>query len=172
MTSSELLVQSRDWMKESARPEALRMLEAEGGCGVVGLASSVPIVGRHLLGPLVQMHNRGNGKGGGIAAVGLSPDQLGVSQKILDSDYLVQIAYLKPDVRDALEGEFIKPNYKVDKKYKVDSTSDKGFVSSLEVQPPEVWRYFCRAKKDPLEAFIKKGGLGELDPRKAEDEFV
>ena len=30
------------------------------------------------------MHNRGNGKGGGIAAVGLVPEQLGVSREVLD----------------------------------------------------------------------------------------
>ena len=39
----------------------------EGGCGVIGFASSLPVAGRHLIRPLTQMHNRGNGKGGGIA---------------------------------------------------------------------------------------------------------
>jgi glutamate synthase domain-containing protein 1/glutamate synthase domain-containing protein 3 len=169
---SELLVESRSWMKPCAPPETARLLEAEGGCGVVGLASSVQIAGRHILNPLVQMHNRGNGKGGGIAAVGLMPEQMGVSQKILENDYLIQVAYLKPEVRNALEEEFIKPNYKVDKKYKVDTSSDKNFLSSLEVPPPEVWRYFCRAKKEPLETFVKKSSMTKLDPRRAEDEFV
>nr|MBC8360124.1 hypothetical protein [Candidatus Desulfatibia profunda] len=44
----------------------------EGGCGVTGFISSIPVRGRHIYEPSVQMHNRGNGKGGGIAAVGLS----------------------------------------------------------------------------------------------------
>src|SRR2546426_10311601 len=48
--------------------------EAEGGCGVVGLACNVPLEGKYLLQSLVQMRNRGNGKGGGIAAVGLVPE--------------------------------------------------------------------------------------------------
>lgn len=46
--------------------------ESEGGCGVIGLACEEKIQGKHLLPPLMQMRNRGNGKGGGIAAVGLS----------------------------------------------------------------------------------------------------
>lgn len=172
MKDSELVIGSRSWMSSHARPETTCILEAEGGCGVVGIASSVPVAGKHLLNPLVQMHNRGNGKGGGIAAVGLLPEQMGVNSKILEEDYLIQVAYLKPEVRDALENEFIKPNYKVDKKYMVDTTSDQKFLSSLEVRPPEVWRYFCRAKKEALGTFMKKNSLTKIDPRRAEDEFV
>jgi glutamate synthase domain-containing protein 1/glutamate synthase domain-containing protein 3 len=166
------LLSSRSWMIDSKPEGAARTQEAEGGCGVVGIASSVPLPGKHILGPLVQMHNRGNGKGGGIAAVGLSPGQMGVSKKILEEDYLIQVAYLKPKVRDSLEDEFIKPNYKVEKKYKVEPSTDKKVISSLEITPPEVWRYFCRAKKEALDEFVKKNKLEKLDPRKAEDEFV
>ena len=61
----------------------MRSREAEGGCGVVGLACNVPLEGKYLLQSLVQMRNRGNGKGGGIAALGLICEQLGVSEKIL-----------------------------------------------------------------------------------------
>ena len=166
------LVDSRSWMTSYKALDTARSQEAEGGCGVVGIASSVPVAGKHILEPLLQMHNRGNGKGGGIAAVGLSPEQMEVSQKILEGDYLIQVAYLKPDVRGSLEEEFIKPFYKVDKKYKVETSTDKSFISSLEVTPPEVWRYFCRAKKEALDEFIKKNKLEKLDPKKAEDEFV
>ena len=166
------LIDSRRWMWSARASGETHSQEAEGGCGVVGIASSVPISGRHILEPLHQMHNRGNGKGGGIAAVGLSPEQMGVAQKILESDYLVQVAYLKPAVRDQLEEEFIKPFYKVDKKYRVETSTEKSLISSLEVTPPEVWRYFCRAKKDALENFVKKHRLEKLDPKKAEDEFV
>jgi glutamate synthase domain-containing protein 1/glutamate synthase domain-containing protein 3 len=172
MSDAIQLLKSRSWMRSLKSGNAVHSQEAEGGCGVVGIASSVPISGKHLLEPLEQMHNRGNGKGGGIAAVGLSNEQMGVTPNVLENDYLIQVAYLKPDVREELEDEFIKPNYKVDKKYKVEVSSDKKFVSSLEVTPPEVWRYFCRAKKDALDEFVKKAKLGKLDPRKAEDEFV
>ena len=74
------LLKSREWMTSSRSLESTRSQEAEGGCGVVGIASTVPLTGKHLLGPLVQMHNRGNGKGGGIAAVGLSAERMGVSE--------------------------------------------------------------------------------------------
>ncbi|MEK6194634.1 MAG: hypothetical protein N2F24_10470, partial [Deltaproteobacteria bacterium] len=71
----------------------------EGGCGVTGFISSIPVRGRHIYEPSVQMHNRGNGKGGGIAALGLSAENLGVSQEILDTHYLLQIALLDPAAR-------------------------------------------------------------------------
>src|SRR5437764_12371969 len=74
---------------------ALRKEEAEGGCGVVGLMSSVPLPGKHLYVPSAQMQNRGNGKGGGIAAVGLVPEEMGVSAEVLERDYIFQIAYLE-----------------------------------------------------------------------------
>jgi hypothetical protein len=70
----------------------------EGGCGVTGFACSIPVSGRHIFEPSVQMHNRGNGKGGGLAAVGLTPDKLGVDQTILDEDFLLQIALLDESV--------------------------------------------------------------------------
>jgi glutamate synthase domain-containing protein 1/glutamate synthase domain-containing protein 3 len=169
---SEFIIRSREWMQSAAPPGGAKMLEAEGGCGVVGLASSVPVAGKHILGPLEQMHNRGNGKGGGIAAVGLSAEQMGVTQRVLDNNYLIQIAYLKPKIRDALEDEFIKPFYRVERKYKVEASTDEDLLKSLEVSPPEVWRYFCRVKKEVLEAFVARNRLEKLDLRKAEDEFV
>jgi glutamate synthase domain-containing protein 1/glutamate synthase domain-containing protein 3 len=172
MSQAADLTEARRWMRSMNAREKAHSQEAEGGCGVLGLASSIPISGRHILEPLLQMHNRGNGKGGGIAAVGLSPEQMGVTQKVLERDYLIQIAYLKPKVRGALEKEFINPFYDIDQMYKVEVSSSKKFVSSLEVTPPEVWRYFCRAKKDALDEFIKKSKLGKMDRRKAEDEFV
>ena len=52
---------------------------AEGGCGVLGVAANVPIPGRHVITASRQMHNRGNGKGGGIAMAGLDPAQMRVS---------------------------------------------------------------------------------------------
>ena len=62
-----------------------RKAAEEGGCGVTGFIANIPISGKHIFEPSVQMHNRGNGKGGGIAAVGLDPQTLGVSKNILDT---------------------------------------------------------------------------------------
>ncbi len=165
------MISSRSWMRSCAA-EGSRAMEAEGGCGVVGLASSVPIAGRHIHTPLVQMHNRGNGKGGGVAVVGLDAAQMGVSEEVLRDDYIVQVAYLKPEVRQSLESEFIDACYRVDARYKVETSKDPKLLKSLEVTPPEVWRYFCRVKDEALDGFILSSGLAKMDRRRAEDEFV
>src|SRR5437016_8907303 len=127
--------------------------EAEGGCGVVGLACNVPLEGKYLLQSLVQMRNRGNGKGGGIAAVGLVPEQLGVSKKILEEDYILQVAYLDRSVRKRVEDEHIRPFFFVDYEGEVDAVDDYRSVPGLEVEPPQVFRYFVRIKRDVLADF-------------------
>jgi glutamate synthase domain-containing protein 1 len=144
---------------------------AEGGCGVLGVASSIPIKGRYMLQPLIQMHNRGNSKGGGIAAVGLSAKQLGVSQRILEDDYLMQVAYIDPKSRLEVESKLITPNLSVDVVEKAPTAENYRGVG-LEVKPPEVWRYFVRAKEDKLMQFAEKNGLEGLELEKIEDEFI
>src|SRR3989454_4218311 len=147
-------------------------VEAEGGCGVIGAASTVLIEGRYLLQSLVQMKNRGNGKGGGIAAVGLDPDQLAVSRQVLDEDYLIQIAYLDPSVRGEVEAEFIHSVFDVDNSSRVPALADYNDLPGLEVSPPEVFRYFCRVRKDVLDKFAREHGLENLDSESLEDEYV
>jgi glutamate synthase domain-containing protein 1 len=146
--------------------------EDEGGCGVTGFASSVPVSGKHIFQPSIQMHNRGNGKGGGIAAVGLDPQTLGVTQQILDDDYLIQIAYLDSDSRAAVEAQFITPVFKVDHAQRIPSMDDWRDLKGLEVCPPEVWRYFVRVKAEVLQHFIQTNRLYGIPSRKVEDEFV
>ena len=80
---------------------------AEGGCGVVGLACEIPIAGRHLFRSLEQMRNRGNGKGGGIAMVGLDPAQFGTTQDVLEDAYLVAIAWVNDGFREDVEAKYI-----------------------------------------------------------------
>ncbi len=72
--------------------------EEEGGCGVTGFICSIPVTGKNIFEPSVQMHNRGNGKGGGIGAVGFIPEALGVSRQVLDEDYMLHIALLDASV--------------------------------------------------------------------------
>src|SRR5438128_11684103 len=81
--------------------------EAEGGCGVIGMAASVPVPGQHLLQALQQMRNRGNGKGGGIAVVGLDANFFGVQPTILANDYQLVVAYLVCSVRSQFEASLI-----------------------------------------------------------------
>ena len=144
----------------------------EGGCGVTGFISSIPVGGRHIFEPSVQMHNRGNGKGGGIAAVGLSAESLGVDQDVLDTHYMLQVALLDPDSRPDVEKASIESNLEVHHAEKIPSLDDFREIDGLEVKPPDVWRYFVRVKKDVLDHFIVENGLDDLDPQKAEDEYI
>src|SRR2546427_5259855 len=164
------LVNSRKTLPFSKPP--LVKQEAEGGCGVVGLACNTPLEGKYLLQSLIQMRNRGNGKGGGIAAVGLVPEQLGVSKKILEEDYILQVAYLDKSVRKQVEDEHIRPFFLVDYEARVAAVDDYRSVPGLEVEPPEVFRYFVRNNRDALAEFARKNGLEGLKESEVEDEFL
>ena len=86
--------------------------EEEGGCGVTGFACSIPVGGKHIFEPSIQMHNRGNGKGGGIAAAGLIAEDLGVTKEILDECYLVQVfmwQYWHLDLQSRASLTFVDP---------------------------------------------------------------
>ena len=146
--------------------------EAEGGCGVTGFACSIPVRGKHIFEPSRQMHNRGNGRGGGIAAMGFDPRMLGVSREILDEDYLLQIAVLQEGVMDDLEERFIEPYFKVDFSERIPHVDDHRDIRGLNVRPPEVFRYFVRVRPDLLEDFVSRNGMQGLGRREAEDEFV
>jgi glutamate synthase domain-containing protein 1/glutamate synthase domain-containing protein 3 len=143
----------------------------EGGCGVTGFACTVPVKGRFIHEPSKQMQNRGNGKGGGIAAAGLVPEQLGISADVLESHYLLQLALLDPDCHAELERQFVLPHFDValsTRQPQIDDYRDVG----LEVRPPDVHRYAVRAKPAALKAFAEAAGLQDLEPRALEDEFV
>jgi glutamate synthase domain-containing protein 1/glutamate synthase domain-containing protein 3 len=144
--------------------------EGEGGCGVIGAACSAPLSGEHFLESLLQMKNRGNGKGGGIAILGLSSKQLGVSSDVLEKDYIIQIAFLDPSCFKDVKNEFIKPYFEVHAEDWVD-TIDNYQDIGLEVKPPHIYRYFCRVKEEILTDFMKTYQL-QLSPNEAEDEFV
>ena len=144
----------------------------EGGCGVTGFIASIPVRGRHIHEPSVQMHNRGNGKGGGIAAVGLSAKSLGVTQEVLDSHYMLQVALLDPAARPEVEASSIAPFLEVHKAQAVPTVDDYRAIEGLDVKPPDVWRYFVRVKQDVLGRFIEENGFRDMDPARAEDEFI
>lgn len=165
-----LLLESREEL--SPPPHNTHKQEMEGGCGVVGLACDEKISGKHILQALIQMHNRGNSKGGGIAAFGLDHEQLGVSQKILEEDYMIQVAYLDPEARRDVEKEFIFSILEVHSHYRLPTLKDFRNVNGLDIQPPEVWRYFCRVKEEVLNHFILIHDLKTVEREKAEDEFI
>jgi glutamate synthase domain-containing protein 1/glutamate synthase domain-containing protein 3 len=169
MSHVRKIVDSRASLPLPALPAAKP--EAEGGCGVIGVASTVPVEGKYLLQSLLQMKNRGNGKGGGIAAVGLVPDQLGVSREVLDQDYLLEIAYLDSSARNEVEAEFIESAFLVDHSFKHPTVKDYR-SEGLEVKPPDVYTYFCRVRPEVLEEFRKNNHLQDVDRSTVEDEFV
>jgi glutamate synthase domain-containing protein 1/glutamate synthase domain-containing protein 3 len=172
MSYADRIIESRRWMTEGWSPSAEMHTEEEGGCGVTGFACSIPVGGRHIYEPSVQMHNRGNGKGGGIAAVGLDPACLGVSREVLTDDYLLQVSLLDPSARNAVETDFINPMFDVHHAAMVDHIDDYRDIEGLEVCPPEVMRYFVRVKPDVLAQFARDRGLAGLPEREIEDEFI
>ena len=161
------IIRAREQMVGRIDPsEYVRKTAAEGGCGVIGIASSVQIEGRHLLQSLIQMRNRGNGKGGGAAIAGLDPPALGVDPSTLRNDYLIAVAYLESSARSEVESQFITSNFDVD------HTHEFPLQGELDPQPPKVVAYFARPKPAVLEAFAEDGGLSDLRPEELEDEFV
>ena len=153
-----------DWFPKSP--------EAEGGCGVTGLACTIPVGGKHIYEPSIQMRNRGNGKGGGIAACGLVPEEMGVSREVLDNSYILQIALIDPSAKGEVEKEFIEPFFEIQHAYVIDTVDDYRDVPLLFVKPPDVARYFVRVKPGVLDKFATEKKLSFLSGRDLEDEFV
>ena len=156
----------------SSHPKFERREEdaAEGGCGVVGLASEIPVAGRHLFDSLEQMRNRGNGKGGGVAMVGLDPEQFGIDSQTLSDSFLYAIAYLNPEVRDSVEESFIHPNFHLDHIHEMPTLETwERDLSNLDSRPPDVVCYFVRPRDSAIDEFIdtKLNGPIDSEDRKA-----
>jgi glutamate synthase domain-containing protein 1/glutamate synthase domain-containing protein 3 len=149
-----------------------RKAAEEGGCGVTGFIANIPISGKHIFEPSVQMHNRGNGKGGGIAAVGLSPKTLGVTQDVLDTHYMLQVALLDNNCRPVVEKEFVEPYFEIAAAGRIPTVDDYREIKGLDLRPPDVMRYFVRVKPNVLDRFVSLHKLEGIDPRHAEDEFI
>ena len=176
-TAGKILASRKTLIPEVDPRAVWRKAEAEGGCGVVGIACSEGIPARHLLQALAQMRNRGNGKGGGIAAVGLDPEELGVSREILESHYLLAIAYLDPGARLEVERSCLEPTFEIAYARSLPATHDSKLVDSLNVKPPEVFMYFGRVKPEAIHAFTMRNGLEAAQTPEAtreslEDEIV
>ena len=170
MDNVEIILRSRTEICSQVPPLALNT-EEEGGCGVTGFISSIPVTGKNIFEPSVQMHNRGNGKGGGIGAVGFIPEAMGVSQQVLDENYMLHIALLDSNICTEIEETFIKPYFKIDKSEKLATLDDHRSIG-LDVRPPDIMRYFVRVKDEILDKFIEVNKFTALDRRDAEDEFV
>ncbi len=170
--AADRLIASRAELLEGKPRTVERRAADEGGCGVTGFACSIPVRGRHIYEPSVQMHNRGNGKGGGIAAAGLVAEDVGVPQEVLDSHYLLQIALLDPQALREVEETCIAPYFDVALSARMQTVDDYRDVPGMEIKPPDVQRYLLRVKPNVLTEFAESRGLSDLLPRDVEDEFV
>jgi glutamate synthase domain-containing protein 1/glutamate synthase domain-containing protein 3 len=169
MEQVQRLIRSRaELVSPRDRAYPLRKAEAEGGCGVIGIACSEPLPGRHLLQALIQMRNRGNGKGGGAALVGLEPKAFGVTPEILRDAYLLSLAYLDPSARADVETSHIQPHFEVLHTHRM----PRARIPELAVEPPEVVNYFVRVKPGALAAFVDQHHLEGMGQASLEDEFV
>jgi glutamate synthase domain-containing protein 1 len=159
LDTAEAILRSRRRLRgRGTVPEAKTL---EGGCGVIGVIASEVLPGRLIIRPCEQMQNRGNGKGGGVAAAGLFPDRA--------TDYALHVAYLEEDARAAVEREFIEGRFDVSHAEALPQLDDPRDVG-LEVKPPGVVRYFVRVREAALTAFAEENGIGVRSA--AEDEFV
>ena len=171
-TLVEKVIQSRKALVEGFPSKDCFETETEGGCGVTGFACSVPVRGKHIYEPSKQMHNRGNGRGGGIAAMGFEARMLGVSNEILEKNYILQIAVLNENVVADLEMRFIDAFFDVHFSERIPHVPDYRDIRGLDVKPPEVLRYFVRVKPEVLNHFKDQNGLEEMPVRRVEDELV
>jgi glutamate synthase domain-containing protein 1 len=142
-------------------PGPPRRKTAEGGCGVIGVIATELLEGRFIIRSCEQMQNRGNGKGGGVAAAGLFPDR--------KDDYALHVALLDGNARAEVEKKYITPCFEVHHAEAQGSIGDHREVG-LEIQPPAVWRYFVRVKASVLDSFAAEHGFQNEEA--AEDEFV
>jgi len=165
------IIASRREMVTAAGDISYAKSAEEGGCGVVGFAASVPVGGRHIFEPSIQMHNRGNGKGGGVACACLDPAQLGVDAATLRDAYILQVALLDGEAGNKVEGEFIKPYYDIAHREAIEPRCDWRELG-LPVRPPDIVRYFVRPKAKERDDFAAESGLEGLASRDLEDEFV
>ncbi len=159
MDEVSAIIRSR--LKLIADTPADRRRTLEGGCGVIGIISTRPLEGRHIIRSCEQMRNRGNGKGGGVAAVGLFGD--------FPNHYAIHIAFLDESVRPELENEFLRRHFAIDQAEKQPSLENHEAVG-LEVRPPVVWRYFARVRPEEVETFAASAGIRDVTA--AEDEYV
>jgi glutamate synthase domain-containing protein 1/glutamate synthase domain-containing protein 3 len=166
---AERIIASRAALRSGhLQPEAARKAEAEGGCGVIGMVCAEAIPGRHLLRALRQMRNRGNGKGGGVAMVGLVPEEFGVTPAVLREDYLLAVAYLDASVRPEVESTHIHPTFLVDHSVSLPIVALPG----LPIGPPQAVAYFVRVRPEAAGAFAAQIGAVDVPREMLHDELV
>ena len=116
------------------------------------------------------MRNRGNGKGGGIAAVGLDAGWLGVPPELLVERYLLAIAYLEPGARAEVEAQFVTPLFEVDHVVELPAHQDR--APDPSIHHPDVTAYLVRVRPEARSRFARETGIGAEQVETIEDELV
>jgi glutamate synthase domain-containing protein 3 len=104
--------------------------------------------------------------------MGFDPETLGISSDILEQDYILQIAVLEDQIIGDIEKRFVRPLFTIHHAEQLAHVKDYRDIPGLEVQPPDVFRYFVRVRPEALREFHAKKGLEGMSKRQAEDEFV
>ena len=146
------IIRSRKALVQDFPRRACFETETEGGCGVTGFCCSIPVRGKHIYEPSKQMHNRGNGRGGGIAAMGFDARMLGVSNEVLEKSYILQIAVLNEKIVQDLEARFVDPFLTVDFSERIPHVADYRDIRGLDVKPPRSPSLFCAGETGSPEA--------------------
>ena len=93
---------------------------------------------------MANMHDRGNGLGGGFAVYGIYPDHR--------DDYAFHVMYLNPGAKESAEAT-IAENFEVRRSEELPIDS-----SAKVIRPPTMWRYFVQPKADRV-----RGGISSDD---------
>ena len=107
---------SRSRLKNVQSQTFVKKRSLEGGCGVIGLIGSEKLKGNCIIRPCEQMRNRGNGKGGGVAAVGLFDTH--------KDFYALHIAFLDEKARGQVEKKHIQSFFHISQAEKQKSMDD------------------------------------------------
>jgi glutamate synthase domain-containing protein 1 len=89
--------------------------------------------GRDILTAMANMHDRGNGLGGGFAVYGLYPDYA--------DNYAFHIMYMDECARQNVEA-FLREGFKILKTERIPTKAAKGIID-----PPDLWRYFVEPEQ-------------------------
>ena len=108
-------------------------------CSIFGVmdTSGQRFSGEGIIRAIANMHDRGNGLGGGFAVYGLYPEYPDL--------YAFHIMYLSPEGKTETEA-FLKENFNLITREEVPTRSTPAISN-----PPLVWRYFLDVHRDRLE---------------------
>ena len=91
--------------------------------------------------------------------MGLSAEDWGISEQVMEEDYLLQIAFLDPEARSAVEQSFIEPFLEVHHGSRIPAVGDYREIDGLEVKPPDVYRYFVR---DNVQDIVDRNNIHDI----------